>query len=138
MDITVTIATNSGPLSLNEAPYRLAAGTFETVAVTHRRAEVTNPFLEGSYVVNAPRENVVVPLAVWVEADTRAALMAARTALTDALDQVTFSTYVTIDGETETWWCSASDYTVSSPRELMFATRCKVEAQLVRHPSLGG
>lgn len=132
----VILTTPSGPLSLNTAPYRLAGGSLESSSVTHRRTELQSPFLEGSYVVNSVRENTIVPVSVYVEADTQTELRDAREVLTAALDQVQFTATVVLDEASEMWHCYASDYTVNAPRELLHATKIRVDAQLVRDPKV--
>lgn len=134
--IQAAVTTNSGPISLNSAPYRLADGSFETEAVTHRKSTVTNPFLEGSYTLNSLRENIVIPVNVWVEAESMTEVKAATAALKAAFDQISFNTTVTFDDFQETWFCEASDYTVSTPKELLHSYRARVEVQLVRQPAV--
>lgn len=135
MDVDFLVSTKSGIVSLNSDPYRLAGESFSQEQVTHRRTEVTNPHVEGTYVVNALRDNVTVPVSVWVTAASRAELIPALRSLCAAFDQVSFTAQLVVDGYSQFWNCYASDYTVTASRELMHATRARVDIDLVRDPN---
>lgn len=135
MDIDFLVSTSAGILSLNNDPYRLAGESFATESVTHRRTEVTNPHVEGTYIVNALRDNITTPVSVWVTTATRAELIPAVRLLCAAFDQVSFTSQLVIDGYAQFWNCYASDYTVTTSRELMHATRARVDVELVRDPN---
>ena len=134
--VQASVTTNSGPINLNSAPYRLADGSFESETITHRKASVSNPFVEGSHTVNSLRENVVVPVNVWVESDSMVEVKAAVAALKAAFDQISFNMTVSFDDFQETWFCEASDYVVTTTRELLHSHRSRVEVQLVRQPAV--
>lgn len=136
VDLTVTTAT--GLISLNTTPYRLSGETFGSASVTHRRTELKSPYLEGTYVVNSLRENIIETVSVWVGEDglTESELEAAVTALTEALDQVQFQAVKTKDGHSVLWNCYASDYTRVAQREYQHAGKVRVDVQLVRDPKV--
>ena len=50
--------------------YRVNKGTFENSAITFRRDEVTNAFVEGKFLVNALRDNVTETLAIYAYGDS--------------------------------------------------------------------
>lgn len=134
LDADVVISTPLGPLPLNEGIYELAADTFSSVSVTHRRQEATNPFIEGSYTVNSLRENLSVPISVYIRGDTAAEFQSGVKRLCDAFDQSTFEVRREIEGVVETWQCFSSDYTVNLQREFLHARMGRLDAQLVVHP----
>lgn len=134
LDVTVLISTPEGPLSVNEGIFELAADTFGTVSVTHRRSEATNPFIEGSYTVNSLRENMAVPLNVYVRGKDHAEFQAGIKQLAAAFDQSTFEVQRVVEGVVETWQCFASDYSINLQREFLHAKMGRLDAQLVVHP----
>jgi hypothetical protein len=134
--IQAAITTTGAPINLNSGMYRLAAGTFEGEAVTHRKQTVTNSFVEGSYTVNSLRENVVTPVNIWIETASTREMKAAVAALKAAFDQISFNMTVTWDDYQETWFCEASDYTETSTRELLHSHRSRLDVQLVRQPAV--
>jgi hypothetical protein len=115
--------------------YRVNKGTFENSAVTFRRDEVTNAFVEGKFTVNALRDNVTETLAIYVYGETTSALKTAIDALTSAASQINFYTRVTLDGSQRLWECWASDYTVNVTNEFFHNRQALVTIQLQRLPS---
>jgi len=139
MSVTVAARINTpyGWLYLGEGTqYRIAAGSFEDKQVSFRRSEVTNPFVEGTFVVNALRENVTESLSVWVEDRESLLLADAVESLGAALSQVTFTMQVQLRSDVYTWNAYASDYTVSSKREFLHARIAQVNAEIPRDPSV--
>lgn len=132
------IAVISGPLGaidLESGPYALERGAMEEVAVAWRKREVENPWVEGSYVTGAVRSNVARPLNVWVAGANRAAYVAARDALTDALEQLTWTLTFGVDGVTATWRCSMADYVVREQQEFLHAHTGLVRATVPTLPT---
>lgn len=136
MIFSFMVSTPAGYLALNSEPYRLAGDTLNLEAVTHRKAEVTSPYVEGTFVVHSVRDNVILPLNIWVEGATYNDLREAVLTLCAAFDQPHFTVMATIDTRTELWNCVASDYSVSNQRELLHSLVARVDVQLVRHPSV--
>jgi len=136
IDLTVLIASPTGMLNLNTYPYRISGESFASETTSHRKTEASNPYVEGTFVVNTVRENIGTSLAVWVYTDppNRNELLRALGALKDALDQAFFTVTLTVNGGTQLWNCVTSDYNVESQRELVHATRAKLVAQLNRLP----
>lgn len=115
--------------------YRVNKGTFENSAITFRRDEVTNAFVEGKFTVNALRDNVTETLAIYAYGATTSALKTAIDALTSAVSQVNFHVRVTLDGSQRLWECWASDYTVNVTNEFFHNRQALVTIQLHRLPS---
>lgn len=134
--LTVLISSPSGMLNLNTYPYRISGESFASETISHRKTEASNPYVEGTFVVNTVRENVGTTLAVYVYTDppNRNELLRAVDALRSAFDQAYFTVTVTIEGGTQLWNCVTSDYTVESQREFVHASRAKVVASLNRMP----
>lgn len=116
--------------------YRIGAASFAEQSVTFRRSEVTSPYVEGTFVVNALRENVTETLEIYVEGRESLSVSMATRALGFALTQVTFSVQVQIRDELVTWNAYAADHTVATRRELLHARIAQVTAQVPRDPHL--
>lgn len=138
LDASVLVSTPTGNIELNAAPYQLAGDSFGSVGVTHRRSEVTNPFVEGSYTVNALRENISTPVAFWVRGVDHFAMSESLKHACAAFDQSQFTVTVTIENWVQIWQCFASDYTVTMQREFLHATIAMVEATVIHHPGIPG
>lgn len=130
------ISTPYGWLYLGQGTqFRIAAGSFEDRQVSFRRSEVTNPFVEGTFVVNALRENVTETLSVWVEGTGDLGVADAVESLGVALSQVTYTMQVQLRADLYTWSAYASDYTVSTKREFLHARIAQVNAEIPRDPN---
>lgn len=122
-------------LDLNDKTvYTIAAGSFEETSVQFRREEITNPFIEGTYVVNALRDNVMMNLVVRVSGERTYDVAEAVTQLTDALGQVNYKVMLIIDGAKWIYNCYAADYSVQTPRELLHSRMATVSAEIMRDP----
>jgi hypothetical protein len=132
---TCTISTTSGPLNLMAGPYDLEASSFAESAVQWRKQEVENAWVEGTFLTGAVRGNVTETLAVWVEVATEAARLAAVKALTDALEQLSFTLTFGVDGQSTTWQCQASDYAVRTEQSFRFGRITLVRAEVPRLPT---
>jgi hypothetical protein len=134
--LSCLVSTPLGPLQLEGGPYSLHAETISEVAVTWRKKTVTNPHVEGSFTVHAERENVVVPVSVWVEAATRSALRVAQQAVEDAFSQLHYTITFDVEGDTQTWQCEAADYTVDTQQAFLMAKTALVRAKVPRLPAV--
>jgi hypothetical protein len=134
LPLSVLMSTPVGDVELNAAPFRVAGETFSSISVSHRRQEVTNPFVEGTYVVNSLRENLTTPLSVWVSGPTKSQLALSLDMLKSACDQSLFTVRVTVEDWVQNWQCFSSDYTVGLQREYLHATMALVDIQLNHHP----
>ena len=143
---TLNIYSNGGPtgytwtdgstcLNVSDGTiYKVAKGSFENSAVQFRRDEVTNPFLEGKFTVNALRDNVMETLAIYVYADDLATLNTRVDALTDAVRSNQFLVKVTLDNSSRVWLCYAADYAVNTQMEFLHSRMALVTVTLPRHP----
>lgn len=116
--------------------YRIGAASFAEQSVTFRRSEVTSPYVEGTFVVNALRENVTETLEVYVEGRESLSVTAATRALGAALSQVSYTMQVQLRRDVFTWNAYAADHTVSTRRELLHARIAQVTAQIPREPAV--
>lgn len=114
--------------------YVVAKGSFEDSDVQFRRDEVTNPFLEGKYTINALRENVTETLIVYVYGDTAAGLREAVTNLTDAFSQIRYRVEVDVNNSRRSWWCYAADYNIKTSIEFMHSNMAQVTIKIPRDP----
>jgi hypothetical protein len=128
--------SNNTWLNVNDGTvYKINKASFENSAVTFRRDEVTNAFIEGKFLVNALRDNVVETLAIYVYGTTSAAVKSATDAVTNAVSQVNFMVRVTLDNSQKLWECFSSDYTINVPKEFLINKQALVTVQLHRLPS---
>lgn len=134
LDVSMTISTPSGPLELATAPYDLHPDTDAERAVSWRKKEVTNPHVEGSYTIHAERENVVVPVSIWVEHPQRKQLRAALQRLEDALSQLHYQITYRVEDDTAVWDCEVADYAVQTQQAYLHASMALVAAQIPRRP----
>lgn len=128
------VTTGGGWLDLMSGPYRLSADAFTEQGVTWRRSDVSSPFVEGTWTVNAVRENVTEQLDVWVRCSSTGDLAVAVEELLGALAQLNFGLELTFDDVRSFYQCYVADVTVKSPRELRFSRMAQVSAQVPRHP----
>ena len=78
--------------------------------VTWRRQYAgASPWLHGSTLTAAVKEQSTLPFTVYTQAATTATLRAQMDELENALSQFTFDTTVTIDGVARTWACDPAD-----------------------------
>lgn len=138
LDLVVVIGVSGeASLDLTAHPYDLHAESLTEVRTSFRRKEVTNPHVEGSYLLHAERENQRVPLVVWVQHDEGwAATKAAYKALESVLQQDDFKVAVIESGQFEEWDCMASDYTLSIEQAYRHTGLALIRAQVVRLPTV--
>lgn len=128
------ITTSGGWIDLMKPPYRLSADAFAEQQVSWRRSDVSSPFVEGSWTVNAVRENVTETLDVWVRCEDTSALAVAVEELLAALSQLNYGIELTFDNVRSFYQCYVADVAVKSPREFRFSRMAQVSAQVPRHP----
>jgi len=135
MLITCRITVPDGWLSVTSAPYSLTAEAFSESSTTWRRKDVTNPFVEGTWTVDALRENVMENLDVWIRGESNRETADATEALRDALSQLHFGIEVTFDNQRYYYNCQVADVMVKTDVPLRFAKMAHVTAQIPRHPA---
>lgn len=118
----------------NGTTYKVGKGTLENSAVTFRRDEVTNSFIEGKFTVNALRENITEAIVIYAYGNTIAGLKTSVDALTSILGQTSFQARVTLENSQRLWRCWASDYTVNITNELYHNRQAIINIQLQRLP----
>lgn len=138
LDVSFEIETPTGWLECEDPAngYELHKESFVNRATSHRKQEINSNWVEGSYVSQAVRENVVEEVAIYVRGDTPYELWARKQALLDGLEQLAFTARLRFGDLLETWNCEISDYTEESPMEMRFATMAVIRARIPRLPSL--
>lgn len=134
LTITMVGTIPTGTVDLMAYPYDLHADTQANQATIWRKKEVTNPHVEGSYLVHAERENIVEDVYVWVEPDTRAEMKPALDKLRTLFGQVTYTLTFTVEGQTQIWDCQAAEYTIDSKLEFLHADIALFQAKVPRLP----
>jgi hypothetical protein len=119
----------------NGTTYRVNSSTFENSAVQFRRDEVSNSFVEGKFLVNALRDNVIENLVIYAYGDSVAALKTNIDAVTNAVSQINFNTRVTLENSQRFWQCWASDYTVNITNAMYHNRQAMITVQLHRLPT---
>jgi hypothetical protein len=129
-------------LLLEQAPYSLHPDSRSSAAATQRAHKVSSPYVEGEFTVHAVRDNIVEPLAVWIEAADRQAFQVAKKALEDAVSQPQFTVQwhwgrpPTNGVLRETWKCFAAGYTLETSQPLMTARMGLFKIQVPRLPTI--
>ena len=134
IDIKCRMTTEGGWLDLMSGPYRLSAEAFVEESLTWRRAEVSNPFVDGSWLVSAVKDNVTSAVDVYVRGATTSETSRAVNALKAAFSQMNYGIEFTVDDVTTFYQCYASDFSVKTPRELRFSRMAQFSAQVPRQP----
>ena len=125
-------------LSLTDGDvYRVQGDTMAEYRVSMRRQEATNPYVDGTFLVNAVRENIEEAISVYVYSHDHLALVEAVDAVVDAFTQLSYRTYVEIDGSCQVWSCyAATEVSVQSGREFKHARMAQVNATVPRLPAV--
>ena len=131
----VRVSTAVDWLELNTGLYRVHGESFAESAETWRKDEVSNPFVEGSWTVNALRENVTETLNVWVKGDGLTSTLQAVETLRGAFRQRNYLLEATFNNLRYTYNCYVADSIVSATRELRHAGMAQVNFQVPRHPA---
>lgn len=138
MIISCRISTAADWLELNSGPFRLEGESFAEEATTWRKDDIDNPFVEGTWTVNALRENVVETLNIWVRGDAAYAdaLTTSRglETLKAVFSQPNYLIEFNQDGELYTYVCQVADFSISRTREFRHEGIAKFSAQIPRHP----
>lgn len=139
ISLSAVISTVNGDLELEDEAngYKLHSDSLAQAAVTHRTVTANSPWLEGTYVTDSVRDNTTEALVVWVIGPTHFLWRSRMQALTDALDQLSYTIAVTIDDAVMGWVCpTPADYTIETQQEYIHATRGVVRAQVMRLPQV--
>lgn len=138
LDFAVSITTPSGVLALENpvGGYSVHRESLGTRSITLRKKEITSPYVEGSFVPQAVRENVTEVLSVWVEGPNFATVDARIDALLAGYSQMQYIVTMRMGTLTETWRCSPADYTIEFSGEQRFSLLALVKAQIPRLPTL--
>lgn len=137
--LSVIIGTPGGGSIELEDPdggYEIHADSFATAQVTHRKIETNSQYAEGTFAVDAVRDNTTEALVVWVTGINQHDFRIKCQHLTDCLDQVSFPLQVTIGDAVVTWDCEVSDYTLETQQEFWHATTGVVRATVPRRPAV--
>jgi hypothetical protein len=136
LDVSLKVENDNGLwIELNDgAVFRLADGSFDGQATQWRRTEVSNPFIEGTFITNALRENITERVNVYVQGQTVFECKYYTSVLKTAVSQIRFQAELTIEDARVMWNCYASDYTVESNRPLLHSRMCLVKIDLIRDP----
>ena len=136
LDLSVKVYTDPVTfIELNDrVSYRIEAGSFAQQATSKKRQEATSPFLEGTYIVNALRENVTEQLNVYVYGSSPSDFQSKLQVLKDAFDLNEFVVTRTLGDSVHTWNCYSSDYSLTTQREFMHAKMGLLSVQLLRRP----
>ena len=132
---SLRISISGGWLTLVQPNYRIGAQTGADSSTVFRRTEVSNAFVEGTFVTNALRDNVTETIEVYVKGVTTSGLRDAVDALTDALSQTQYTVELTIEDSLRRWYCYAADYSISTPVEFVHSRIALVTAQVPRDPT---
>lgn len=136
LQVSGKIETPTGWLDLDDGiAYEFEATAFGERGVTWRKQEVTSPFIEGTFVTGAVRENVLEQVNVYVRGESHSQLAQRVKRLTDAFGQLSYRMMLRFDDVARYWDCQPADYTVVTQREFVHARMALVRAQVPRLPA---
>lgn len=138
LDVSFSIYAPSGWLDLEDPAngYEAHRDTRGTRAVSWRKREISSNYVEGTFVNDAVRENVIEALAIYVRGDDPFQLDERVTALTNALEQLHYLVRARTGNLLETWSCMVAEYTIETSMEMQHATMALVRASVPRLPTV--
>lgn len=136
--VSVVIDTLLGPLELEDlaSGYELHKETIGLRATSYRKVEVSGDFTEGTDTQRAVRANVTEQLSVWVAGTTQFEFQTRVRALTDALEQLSYTITRTVGDAIEVWQCTTADYSLETSQEFLVATIGLIKATVPRKPAV--
>jgi hypothetical protein len=136
LDLACRILGANGWIDLEDGHhYAIHGESFAERQQTYRRREINSPWAEGSYPVNAVRENTTETLVVWVKGTSHYEWRVYLDRLTAALEQLSYRIMVRFGDMADYWDCFPADYSVQTQREFIHAKLGVVRAQVPRHPA---
>lgn len=134
--VSVSVNYSGGSLELHNPAlgYEVDAETRNEYAVSWRKTEVSNRWVEGTYLTNAVRENVVESLGFYVRGSTSAIMKTRLNTAIQALSDLYYTIVITLDGVTDVWECQASDYSITTQHEFLHSKMARVKAKIPRKP----
>lgn len=137
LDVTLQIEIPGRRVDLNADPYQLTDDTMMDVAVQWRRQEIQSPFVSGSFLVSALRENSTVTVGVYVRGESHLALDNYLDKLMEAFSQFSYKMYFAVGDWDffEVWTCMPADFTVNTTREFRHARMATLRAEVPRLPT---
>lgn len=136
LDVSVRVSTAFGWLEISYGPYSLHKESFAETQRTMRRTQTQNPFVPGTFTVNAVADNVTENIAVWVDGDSHYEMDVAVQTLVEALEQPSYLMERRIEDSLVTWWCQAADVAITTQAEYLHARKALVSAQIPRLPQV--
>lgn len=97
-------------LALNDDTYKIIRGSWGPGEVVWRRQAVSSPYVDGSFLVNATRDQVTTPLGIRVTGSSRTDCMNKVGTLCRAFEQFSYELTITVDGTDFTYTCDPADY----------------------------
>lgn len=135
LDLVATITSPSGLLVLEgNAGYELQSEAFGQRAVSHRKTEVSSPWIAGTFTVRSVRENISSPVNVWITEPDDYLRAGKVDALTDAFDQLIYTLTLITPVSRETWTCTTADYTLVENQAYRNAGMVLLQAQVPHLP----
>jgi hypothetical protein len=104
-------------------------------SLTWRKQEANNPFVDGTWVVNATKENITSVVDVYVRGESTMEATNALKALRDAFSQLNYGIEFTIDDVVYYYRCYVADFSIKTPREFRFSTMAQFSAQVPHDPN---
>lgn len=137
LDVSCSVSVPDGWLDINDHnKYELEKSTLSRRSVSHQRKTIRSEFSDGSWVVDAYRNNVNETVAVWVRGHQYADASRNLKDLENAFSQLYYKIDWVVSGDAHRWHCQVSDYSVSSTQPMLHANIFKLTARVVRHPDI--
>lgn len=138
LDIQISLETPTGWVDLEDevAGYVLHADTLGNRSQSHRKTEISNEYVAGTFVVRAVRENVTENIAFYVRGNTPLQLKQRVKVVEDGFDQLKYNVMIKTGDAIETWYCQIADHTMETSQPYQFATLALIRATVPRLPQV--
>lgn len=138
LNVQISLETPTGWVDLEDElnGYYLHSDTMGTRSGTHRKTEVSNEYVAGTFVVRAVRENVTEALVIYVQGATPFQLKERVKVIEDGFDQLHYNVMIKDSDSVETWNCQLADYTLETSQPYQFATLALIRATVPRLPQV--
>jgi hypothetical protein len=130
----IRVEAPTGALVLTSAPYGVTRDGIDPGAVTWRRHDVQSPFVHGSVLVHAVRDQATGTLELECHHPEAAGVWAAVDAAIAAFTAYSYLLVREVDGITHTWRCDPADYAITDTYARLAARVVQVRFSFPRYP----
>lgn len=135
LTISCRVSVPEGWLEINDGhKYSLTAESLVATQRTWRRQEVSSPFVDGTFTVNAVLENISLPVSLYVYGADHGDMVRNLEAVTAAFEQFDYILAIRRGEHAEVWRCQLSDSSIDTRREFQHARMAMVTFPVPCYP----